>query len=121
MTNKNDMVDKDKIYAVKFPGDKQANSLAMNVDPNYKNFKGICFLTPFDRGHMIEGKLGRKTKTGFTFISSGFASGEWEFIELTYENFCNDYRRLVEGSDEILAKVKNTQELQDWYHGRFTT
>ena len=38
---------------------------------------------------------------------------------MTYENFCKEYRQLVEGSEEILAEVSTTEELQDWFHRAF--
>ncbi len=68
---------------------------------------------------MIEGRLGHKTDVGFTFISEGFAKGEWEFIELTYENFKDEYYKIVIGGDKILKQVSNTKELIDWYHNNF--
>lgn len=119
MAGKHAWVDKGKIYAVKMAGDEKAHSLALSVDPAYRSFKGICFYTPGERGHMIEGYLGKKTDTGFTFISDGYAKGEWEFIEVTYDNFKSEYYKIVEGGGEILDQVSTTQELIDWYHERF--
>lgn len=119
MESQADMVNKSRIYAYRWPGEAEAIGLAMYVDPDYHGFKGICFLTPPHRGHMIEGELGKKTETGFTFISWGFAAGEWEFTELTYENFKSEYHVLAEGSDEILSEVSSTEELQEWYHSHF--
>lgn len=112
-------IDKEKIYAVKMSGDEKAHSLALSVDSAFRSFQGICFYTPGERGHMIEGHLGRKTDTGFTFISKSFAKGEWEFIEVTYDNFKSEYYKIVECGDEILNQVSNTQELIEWYHKHF--
>lgn len=119
MTDKNAWMDKGKIYAVKMAGEEKAYSLALSVDPTYRRFNGICFYTPGERGHMIEGHLGKKTDNGFTFISEGYAKGEWEFIEVTYDNFKSEYYKIVEGGGEILEEVSTTQELIDWYHERF--
>ncbi len=63
---KNSIVDKNKIYAVKMTNDKSATGTAMYIAPDYCGFKGICYLNPGCLGHMIEGKLGKKPKTGFT-------------------------------------------------------
>ena len=116
---KNNIVDKNKIYALKMTNDKSAKGIAMYVDPDYHGFKGICYLNPGCRGHMIEGKLGEKTETGFTFISEGHEPGVWEFIELTYENFKNEYYKIVEAGEELLAQVSNTAELEEFYHKHF--
>ena len=118
---KNSIVDKNKIYVVKMAGYEKALELAMYADPDYYGFKGICYFTPIDRGHMIRGKLGEKTDTGFTFIAGedSFAPGVWEFIELTYENFKNEYYKIVEAGEELLAQVSNTAELEEFYHKHF--
>lgn len=119
MGNANVFVDKNKIYAVKMADEKKAYSLALYVDPAFRDFKGICFYTPGERGHMIEGRLGEKTDTGFTFISEGYAPGLWTFTEVTYENFKNEYHKIVECGSEILERVSTTQELVNWYHDSF--
>lgn len=115
------MVDKSKIYAYKWPGKKTAVELVLYVDADYPGFEGICFLSPPNHGHMIKGKLGKQTEKGFTFIADkeAYAAGEWEFIEINYNNFKQEYHKLAEGGEEILAVVSNTQELQDWYHRSF--
>lgn len=113
------IVDKNKIYAVKHTTDKAATELALYVDPNFRDFEGICYLTPGVRGHMIDGKLGEKTDTGFTFIPKHFNAGVWEFIEVTYENFKAEFYKLVEAGDELLSQVSNTAELEEFYHRNF--
>ena len=120
MAGKNTWVDKKKIYAVKMAGHEKADSLVTSVDPAHHGFKGICFYTYGERGHMIEGHLGPKTDKGFTFISEGYAPGKWEFIELTYDNFKNEYHKIVIGGDKILEQVSNTQELLEWYRNNPT-
>ena len=115
------MVDKNKIYACRKPKEKNAAEIVLYVDADFPGFKGICFLSPPDHGHMIRGQLGQETEDGFTFIADKgtYAAGEWEFIEITYDNFKQEYHKLAEGSEEILVAVSNTQELQDWYHLNF--
>ena len=119
MAGKKSWVDKNKIYAVRMAEDDKAQSLALLVDLAFGNFKGICFYTPGERGHMIKGHLGKKTDRGFTFISEGYDPGEWEFIEVTYENFKDEYYKIVMSGEQILEEVSNTQELIDWYHRNF--
>lgn len=119
MASKKSWVDKNKIYAIKMTSEEKAYSLALSVVPAFRDFKGICYYTPGERGHMIKGHLGRKTDSGFTFISEGFDPGEWEFIEVTYENFKDEYYKIVISGEQILKEVSNTQELIDWYHKNF--
>lgn len=40
---KNNIVDKNKIYALKMTNDKSATGIAMYVDPDYHGFEGICY------------------------------------------------------------------------------
>lgn len=118
MPNKNDMVDSGKLYAYRFPGEKECSDFALGVDPDYHGFKGICFLSPPRHPHMVHGKLGRKTATGFTFIAAkdAYAPGEWEFVELTYENFRDKYCKIcMDGGKSVLAEVSNTQELIEFF------
>ena len=68
---------------------------------------------------MLRGKLGKKTKTGFTFIVSQWENTEIEFIEITYENFKNEFYKIVSHPEEVLAQVSNTNELIDYYHRTF--
>lgn len=116
---KKQVVDRSKVYAIRMPRRDEATSIALYAEMGYEGFNGICYLTPPERGHMIEGKLGKKTKTGFTFTAERWDNRTMEFIEVTYENFRSDYHKLVEGSNEILAEVSTTEELQDWFHRAF--
>lgn len=113
------IVDRNKVYAIRMPGRDQATSIALYVEMSYEGFNGICYLTPPERGHMIEGKLGKRTPLGFTFIAERWEKQEMEFIEVTYENFQNEYNKIVSRPEQILKQVSNTQELQDWYHRNF--
>ncbi|MCM1495560.1 MAG: hypothetical protein NC089_07140 [Bacteroides sp.] len=68
---------------------------------------------------MIEGHLEEKTGTGFTFIADSEAGGMWEFIEVTYDNFKNEYHKIVIGGKKIVDEISNTDELTEWYHREF--
>ena len=116
---KKQIADPKKIYTVKMPGEEEATLVAMDVDISRKKFAGICFLTPSDRGHMIKGDLGEATADGFTFISTGFRSGEWVFTELTYDVLKAGFYKHIYAGDQLLKQVHNTQELQDYYHDNF--
>ncbi len=119
MTDKTQIVNPDKIYAIKLPGSDHACTLAMNVAPDYNGFNGICYLTPPDHPHMIEGKLGKKTKRGFTFMPDAHPSGEWEFIEATYEDFCREYYKFLIGGKQVLEEFHSTEEMENYYHKNF--
>ena len=84
MAKQTGIVDNGKLYAYRLPGEKKFFDFALKVDPDYHGFKGICFVSPPRHPHMIKGKLGKKTATGFTFIADkdAYAPGEWEFVEL---------------------------------------
>ena len=118
--DKNGWVDKNKLYALSHEKGGDAIELVMYVDPEFDDFGGICYLTPGSNGHMIDGNMGEKTDQGFTFFPVAMGKNkEWEFIEVTYENFKNKYSKIVEGGKEILTMVSNTAELEDWYHDKF--
>lgn len=106
------------LYALRFAGDREASEIVMNVETDREGFQGICYLTPPDRGHMIDGKMGDRTKDGFTFITAD-RQEEWEFIEVTYDNFKSKYHKLAYGGDQLLRQVNNTRELEDYYHDNF--
>ena len=69
MAKQTGIVDSGKLYAYRLPGEKKFFDFALKVDPDYHGFKGICFVSPPRHPHMIKGKLGKKTATGFTFIA----------------------------------------------------
>lgn len=116
---KRQTADTGKIYMIRFPGEAEAKTIAMNVDTSGKKFDGIRYLTPPDRDHMIEGKVGGQTKDGFQFTSTGYRSGKWEFTELTYDVLKAGFYKHIYGGEQLLEQVHNTQELQDYYHENF--
>lgn len=113
------IADPEKIYTIRMPGEKEPESIAMDVDTSGKKIDGICFLTPPDHGHAIRGKIGDRKKNGFTFISKGYKQGEWEFEELTYDVLKAGFYKHIYGGEQLLELVHNTQELQDYYHENF--
>lgn len=118
MAKQTGIVDNGKLYAYRLPGEKKFFDFALKVDPDYHGFKGICFVSPPRHPHMIKGKLGGKTATGFTFIADkdAYAPGEWEFVELTYENFRDEFCKIcMDGGESVLAEVSNTEELIEFY------
>ena len=64
-----EIVDYNKVYAVRFRENDIATDIALYAQLGYRGFEGICYLSPPERGHMIRGELGEKTSTGFTFIA----------------------------------------------------
>lgn len=52
------MIDRRVVYVVKFPNDEDFQNLVMDVHIHKGNLR---FLSPPDRGHEIEGKLGTET------------------------------------------------------------
>ncbi len=110
--------DPQKIYIYRFPN-REFLEIAMEVDTSRKKFDGICFQTTSGHGHAIKGKVGRKTESGFIFISEGFEPGEWEFSELTYDVLKAGFYKHIYAGEKLLEMVHNTQELQDYYHANF--
>lgn len=65
------------------------------------------------------GKIGNKTKHGFTFIADENELQEWEFTEVTYENLTSKYHKLVYGWDTLKEQIHSTEELEEYYHSNF--
>lgn len=120
---KQKIIDKGKLYALRFPREEKPSEIVMNVEIDHRGFEGICYLTPPDHGHMIAGKVGGKTRDGFTFIAD-YGEGKkhretWEFTEITYDNFKEEFYKLAYGGEQLLEQVHNTKELEDYYHSNF--
>ncbi|MDR1688328.1 MAG: hypothetical protein LBS21_06925 [Clostridiales bacterium] len=109
-------MDKIKVYAVKMAGKKKYTGLACGceyrADP--ETFKGLCYLTPPDRGHMIPGEILKETRTGFEFMSTGYAPGKWVFTEVTADNFQKKFGHLIM-DDERLDFINTTEDLQEYF------
>ena len=103
-----------KTYTFKWPSSKKPNGLAMNCP--MKDGR-LCFFDT-DRGHMIPGEVVKDGEDAFTFRSTGFEPGEWEFKALTIE----DVRRgvvWIENGDVIARTIRTTDDLQEWYRKTF--
>lgn len=108
------------VYAIRFADRDKYSGFAMCCQLwNREDFKGLCYLTPPDRPHMIEGAVVKETKQGFVYKSNGHAPGEWEFKALTIENFRKQFYKLVIGGEEIVRSVETTEELYEWFNSRF--
>lgn len=115
-----------KLYAIKFPDEEESSEIVLNVefwnDPpteHSNGFKGICYLTPPERGHMIRGEIIEEHEWGFIFHSDGAFEGNWTFTEVTLDSFIEVYGECVMGSSHIASQVANTKELQDWFYKEF--
>ena len=110
--------DPQKLYAVNFPDG--ASEIVMKVTTDRKGFKGICFLTPPDRGHMIKGSVETQTENGFIFLADrGGQRERWEFSEMTYDKFKDGFYKQVYGGAQLLERIHNTEELVDYYYSNF--
>ncbi|GHV19593.1 hypothetical protein FACS189425_10290 [Clostridia bacterium] len=105
------------VYAIKFAGDLDYTSIACRCElRNEDDFKGLCYLTPPDRPHMIEGEVTQENGAGFKFRSDGYSPGEWEFKALTLDDFRKKYHKLVIGGEQIARNVNSTEELYDYFN-----
>ncbi|GHU96726.1 hypothetical protein FACS1894208_11720 [Clostridia bacterium] len=105
------------VYAIKFAGDLDYTNIACRCElRNEDDFKGLCYLTPPDRPHMIEGAIIEETPDGFKFKSTSYAPGEWKFKALTIDNFRKEYHKLVIGGAQIAGSVSTTEELYDYFN-----
>ena len=113
-------MDATKVYAVRIAGNDFYTTIAMICElRNEDGFTGLCFLSPPDRPHMIEGTETKNTSQGFKYLSTGYAPGWWEFEELTIESFRDQHYKLVAGGDEIGRCVQSDKELHEWFNSRF--
>ncbi len=112
------IVKKNRLYAIQFSEHSEPSEIIMNAEIGRKGFKGICYLTPPSHGHMIRGKVTKKTKNGFKFKEIDNPE-EWIFTEVTYENFCSKYYKIVYGGATLKDEVSSTEELEKYYHDHF--
>ncbi|MGB3972995.1 MAG: hypothetical protein WBL58_02390 [Peptococcia bacterium] len=115
-------MDRRKVYIYKIPGDREFMSIACDCHMNQRTgeaWKELWFLTPPDRGHMIQGEVLRETKDGFIFRSDGVDPGEWTFKELTIKEFKRKFFKKVVGGEVIAHTIKTTEDLHEWYRKEF--
>lgn len=115
-----------KIYALQFSDEEASHGIVIKVEfwnkkkpDGSQGFKGICYLEPQDRGHMIRGEIIEEHEWGFIFRSDGYKSGNWTFTEVSLDSFIECYGRGVMGGSSIAKEMKNTTELQDWFYKKF--
>ena len=60
MARNQGFVDRNKVYAIQLADMDRPTGIALYAEMGYEGFNGICYLTPPERGHMIEGKLERR-------------------------------------------------------------
>lgn len=106
-----------KVYFIRYPWEEKATHIALQVDTAYKGFEGICFIEPPCRPHMIEGSIGEKTENGFTFHQS--SGGTWELVEMTHENFTQEFYKYVTGGKQLAERYQTTEELEAYYSENF--
>lgn len=82
-------------------------------------FKGMCYLTPPDRGHMIRGEFKSGDSDAFVFTATQAFPGDWKVKRITKENFITECERIVVGSHTIDEECKTTEELEKWFNSRF--
>jgi hypothetical protein len=110
------LIDRRAVYAVKFPNEEDFQNLAMDVHIHKGNLR---FLSPPDRGHEIEGKLGTETKDGFTWISDHTFAGEWHFKICTIDDFRDKYYKFIYDGATIAKIIQTTEDLHEWYRKNF--
>ncbi|MEG6566866.1 hypothetical protein V6B95_07780 [Thermoanaerobacterium saccharolyticum] len=108
-------MDRQAVYIYKLPYEKSFTGIALDVHMH----KGNLRYFDTNRGHEIPGKITEETEKGFIFISEGSMPGEWQFKVLTIEEFKSKYYKLVEGGQTLVAKLKTTEDLHQWYRREF--
>jgi hypothetical protein len=109
-------MDNNKVYAIKFTGDNDYTNIACRSElRDNEGFKGLRYLTPPDRVHMIDGTIGEETAEGFKFVSTGYAPGEWDLKALTIDNFRNQFSGLVI-ADDSFNTMSTTAELYEHFN-----
>ncbi len=115
------------LYEITFPeGHGVSRGFAVGVEfrdnpsrEGISGFKGLCYLTPPDRGHMIRGEQKSGDSERFVFTSSKTFQGDWTLTRITKENFLERCQGIVMGCVEINEECKTTEELEDWFYSRF--
>ena len=109
------MINQRATYVFKPSGEKDFTGIALDVHIQ----KGNLRFFDTNRGHELPGKVTEETEKNFTFTSTGYAPGEWQFKVLTIEEFKRKYYKLAEGGQTIAAKLNTTDDLHQWYRREF--
>lgn len=109
------MINQRAVYVFKPAGAKDFTGIALDAHIH----KGNLRFFDTNRGHEIPGEITEETEKGFTFTSTGYAPGEWQFKVLTIGEFKRKYHKQVEDGQIIAAKIKTTEDLHQWYRREF--
>jgi hypothetical protein len=113
-------MDNHKVYVYKTTKAEDFKAVACDCQIwDKSDFKGLVFLDPPDRGHMIEGSLVSDSDDGFVFRSIGYDPGEWEFKVLTIENLRRSYYKIVIDGSKLADTLKTTEDLHRWFRDEF--
>jgi hypothetical protein len=113
-------MDRRKVYVYETAGEHAFEGIACDCQLwDNPGFKGLVFLTPPGRGHMIDGEFVGDTPHGFIFKATKTSPGEWEFNELTIDNLKREYHRLVIGGTSLAETIQTTDELYEWFRNEF--
>lgn len=111
------MINRKAVYVIKFPQNDWAKGISIGIDVHI--YKGcLCYASGPDRGHMIKGNFGKYIDGGFTWISEGYAPGEWTVKELTIEAFKRRYfKELLDRTqaEAMAATIHTTEDLWEYY------
>lgn len=115
------MISQKKVYVYKWAGEKEFNGVALDCQMHKDRLssENQLWFDATGHPHMIKGEIIRETADGFTFRSDGFKPGEWEFKELTIEDFRRKYYKLVGAGEAIAAKINTTEDLHEWFRKQF--
>ncbi len=118
---------KGNLYEIEFPeGHEASRGFAVGAElwdnpptEGTSGFKGLCYLTPPDRGHMVRGEVKSGDSAQFVFTSAKAFQGDWTLTRITKENFLELCQGLVVGCSAINDKCRTTEELENWFNSRY--
>lgn len=84
-----------------------------------KGFRGLCYLSPPDRGHMIPGEITSVDGEDFVFTSSGFCAGDWKLKRITMERVLEKNPESTFGTALIGRRFESTLEMERSYYNQF--
>ena len=102
-------------YTMKWPSQKKPGGLAICCHMR----DGLLAFHDTIRGHGIEGKVIKDGEDAFSFLSTGFEPGIWEFKALTIEDFRRETFKIVVNGAHLAQTFQSTDELQKWYWEHF--
>lgn len=110
-------MDRRKVYISRSATEKEFSEIACDCHMHEGELR---YKSSADRYHSLAGEITNDAENGFTFSkASGYASGEWEFKELTLPDFRRKYYKLVVGGEAIALTIKTTADLHEWFRKEF--